>query len=85
MTQVQNTKMQLAERSQLISDKEEELENEREQLRREREKMVAAEWRFECHVLIKEMIQIVELQDVENTLRRKFEVQLGETESEHQR
>ena len=36
-------------------------------------------------MLIKEMIQIVELQDVENTLRKKFEVQLGETESEHQR
>ena len=43
MTQVQNTKMQLAERSQLISEKEDELETELEQLRREREKMVAAE------------------------------------------
>ena len=43
MTQVQNTKMQLAERSQLISKQEAELSNEREQLRLQRDKMASAE------------------------------------------
>ena len=73
MAQVQHTKTLLAERSQLISDKEQELESERMQLWMEWAWFQDAERKFECQVLMSEMIQIVELQEVEKSVWWNFE------------